>query len=74
MQVRVHADCAVIRYRSKLEVTFKQQASPLHGFWHTDFYEKHEGQWQAVWSHATRIQEPNELSSKSAVLNRSDPN
>jgi hypothetical protein len=24
-------------------------------FWHTDIYEKRDGHWQAVWSHATRI-------------------
>ena len=64
MQVRVHADCAVIRYRSKLEVIFHEQAFPRRGFWHTDFYEKRAGQWQAVWSHATRIQEPDELASR----------
>jgi hypothetical protein len=66
MRVRVHADAAVIRYRSKLQVTFKNQAYPLNGFWHTDFYEKREGQWQAVWSHATCIQEPDEHSTTSA--------
>jgi hypothetical protein len=23
--------------------------------WHTDYYERREGRWQVVWSHATRI-------------------
>ena len=64
MRVRVRADAAVIRYRSKLQVTFKNQAYPLRGFWHTDFYEKRQGQWQAVWSHATHIQEPDEHSTR----------
>ena len=58
MRVRVHADAAVIRYRSKLQVAFRKQQFPLHGSWHTDFYVKNANQWQAVWSHATAIQEP----------------
>jgi Domain of unknown function (DUF4440) len=36
MQVRVHADCAVIRYRSKLEVIFKKQAFPADPLHHTN--------------------------------------
>jgi hypothetical protein len=24
-------------------------------FWHTDIYERRNGEWRAVWSHATRI-------------------
>lgn len=48
IRVRVHGDSAIIRYQSEIE---------LHGtrghYWHTDFYEKHNGQWQIVWSQAT---------------------
>jgi Domain of unknown function (DUF4440) len=58
MNVRVHADAAVVRYRSRLQVTFNKQQFPLHDFWHTDLYENRDGRWQAVWSHATRIQLP----------------
>jgi len=25
-------------------------------YWHTDLYERRDGQWQVVWSHATEIQ------------------
>ena len=48
IRVRVHGDSAVIRYESEIE---------LHGtrghYWHTDLYEKRNGQWQAVWSQTT---------------------
>jgi hypothetical protein len=48
MRVRVHGDSAVLRYESELE---------LHGsrgnYWHTDYYEKRNGQWQIVWSQTT---------------------
>ncbi len=56
IDVRLHGDAAIIRYRSTIEVVFHMQRTPLHGFWHTDVYEKHNGRWRAVWSHATRIQ------------------
>ena len=48
IRVRVHDDSAVIRYESEIE---------LHGtrghYWHTDLYEKRNGQWQIVWSQTT---------------------
>jgi ketosteroid isomerase-like protein len=48
MRVRVHGDSAVLRYESELEI---------HGsrgnYWHTDYYEKRNGQWQIVWSQTT---------------------
>jgi hypothetical protein len=48
IRVRVHDDSAVLRYESDLE---------LHGsrghYWHTDLYEKRNGQWQIVWSQTT---------------------
>ena len=48
MRVRVNGDSAVIRYESELEI---------HGtrgnYWHTDYYEKRNGQWQIVWSQTT---------------------
>ena len=48
IRVRVHGDSAVIRYESDLEIN----GSGGHT-WHTDLYEKRDGQWQIVWSHAT---------------------
>jgi Domain of unknown function (DUF4440) len=48
IRVRVHDDSAVIRYESEIKI---------HGirghFWHTDLYEKRNGQWQIVWSQTT---------------------
>lgn len=48
MRVRVNGDSAVIRYKSELEI---------HGsrgnYWHTDYYERRNGQWQIVWSQTT---------------------
>jgi hypothetical protein len=56
IDVRLHGEAAIIRYRSTIEVVFQMQRMPLHGFWHTDVYEKRSGRWRAVWSQATRIQ------------------
>jgi Domain of unknown function (DUF4440) len=48
IRVRVYDDSAVIRYESEIE---------LHGtrghYWHTDLYEKRNGQWKIVWSQTT---------------------
>jgi hypothetical protein len=48
IRVRVHGDSAVIRYESEIV---------RHGirghFWHTDLYEKRDGQWKIVWSQTT---------------------
>jgi ketosteroid isomerase-like protein len=50
MRVRVYGDAAVIRYKSDLE---------LHGtrgqYWHTDLYERRDGQWKIVWSQTTGL-------------------
>lgn len=48
IRVRVHGDSAVIRYESDLQI----HGSRGH-YWHTDLYEKRDGQWQIVWSQAT---------------------
>lgn len=55
IQVRTSGHHAVIRYQSRLEVVFQGQKTPLRGYWHTDYYEKRNGQWQIVWSQATEI-------------------
>ena len=51
--VRLHGDAAAIRYRSRLEIVVDGQRVPEAQYWHTDFYERHAGQWQVVWSQAT---------------------
>ena len=53
---RLYGDVAVIRYRSQLEIVVLGRHIPRQGYWHTDLYERHEAQWQVVWSHATGIQ------------------
>ena len=54
--VRLYGDAAVIRYRSQLEIVVQGSHVPRQRYWHTDIYERREGQWQVVWSQATRIQ------------------
>jgi hypothetical protein len=56
MVVRVYGDAAVIRYQSQLEIVVQGRHIPRQRYWHTDLYERHGGQWQVVWSHATGIQ------------------
>jgi hypothetical protein len=48
IRVRVHGDSAVIRYESEIE----RHGTRGH-YWHTDLYEKRNGQWQIVWSQTT---------------------
>ena len=48
IRVRVRGNSAVIRYESDLEI----HGSRGH-YWHTDLYEKRDGQWQIVWSQTT---------------------
>jgi hypothetical protein len=54
IQVRLHGQAADIRYRSNLGIRYRGQES-VGSYWHTDTYEKNNGQWQVVWSQATRI-------------------
>jgi hypothetical protein len=51
--VRVYGDAAMIRYRSELEIVVQGHHIPRQRYWHTDLYERHDSQWQVVWSHAT---------------------
>lgn len=55
MQVRVHGDMAVLRYVAQIEIAVQGESQPVQRFWHTDVYEKRDGEWQAVWSQETRI-------------------
>ena len=54
--VRIHGDVAVLRYQSQLEIVVQGRHIPRQQYWHTDLYERREGRWQVVWSHATGIQ------------------
>jgi hypothetical protein len=51
--VRIYGDIAAIRYPSELEVVVQGRHIPRQRYWHTDLYERRDGQWQVVWSHAT---------------------
>jgi ketosteroid isomerase-like protein len=56
IRVRLYGDSAVIRYQAHLKVSVKRSPARDVTFLHTDLYERRKGQWQVVWSHATRIQ------------------
>lgn len=56
IRVRLYGDSAVIRYQAHLRVSVKGSPGRDVTFWHTDLYEKRNGQWQVVWSQATQIQ------------------
>lgn len=51
--VRQGADMALLRYRATLTLAGGDER-PFQ-VWHTDSYERREGQWLAVWSQATAI-------------------
>lgn len=53
--VRLYDGAAVLRYRAQLEVVFSGHKVPLSDYWHTDAYERRDGQWMVVWSQATSI-------------------
>jgi ketosteroid isomerase-like protein len=53
--VRLDGNSAVIRYRSEIEIVVNGSRMPRRRYWHTDSYERQDGQWQAVWSQATEI-------------------
>lgn len=53
--VRQYGNGAVIRYRAQLEVIFSGHRVPLSDYWHTDLYERRDGQWMVVWSQATSV-------------------
>jgi hypothetical protein len=54
--VRLYGQAAVIRYPSHLEIVVQGRHVPRQRYWHTDLYERRDGQWQVVWSQATEIQ------------------
>jgi hypothetical protein len=46
-----------VRYKANLEILVEGQRIPIRQYWHTDTYEKKNGQWQVVWSQATEIKQ-----------------
>lgn len=57
IRVRLYRNSAVLRYRAHLKVSVKGSAGRDVHFWHTDLYEKRNGQWQIVWAHAAMVKE-----------------
>ena len=55
IDVRLHQDMALIRYRAQIEVEVQGQTYPRAPYWFTDSYEKRDGRWQIVWSQGTGI-------------------
>ncbi|MGH7614030.1 MAG: nuclear transport factor 2 family protein [Gemmatimonadales bacterium] len=55
IDVRLYGNAAVIRYQSELEIVVDGKSVPRRRHWHTDCYEKRDGQWQIVWSQATSV-------------------
>lgn len=53
VRVRVTGDAAIVRYRARIDIRFPGDGRDVGTFWHTDYYERRGGQWQAVWSQAT---------------------
>jgi hypothetical protein len=54
IRVRIYGEAAALRYQARIEA--HGQGWRDEGiFWHTDLYEQRGGQWQAVWSQATRV-------------------
>lgn len=51
------ADVAVVRYQAEMEIALGGEVRPRQRLWHTDVYVLRQGQWKAVWSQATRIQQ-----------------
>ena len=52
--VRRYRNAAAVRYRARIVARWAG-GSDRGVFWHTDLYERRDGQWRATWSQATRI-------------------
>jgi hypothetical protein len=56
IEVRLYDGVALLRYQSRLEIVRSGHHFGLRRYWHTDTYDRRDGRWQVVWSHATEIQ------------------
>lgn len=53
---RAGKNAAILRYQ--IAAVVKLRSGPYQArFWHTDFYERRNGQWQVVWSQSTQIKQ-----------------
>ena len=55
IEVHVRGDAGCLRYHSNLEIVVAGRHIALSRYWHTDYYERRDGRWQVIWSHATEI-------------------
>jgi hypothetical protein len=55
MSVRLSEQMAVVRYLARLQFP----SGRVVVCWHTDVYERRVNGWQAVWSQATEVSQPN---------------
>ena len=55
VRARVRGDTAILRYEVRIDIGFAPGQNDAGRFWHTDYWERRDGRWQAVWSQATRI-------------------
>lgn len=62
MEVRLSPGMAIVRYQARLRFPSGSRVT----CWHTDSYEPRLGQWQAIWSQATAIAQPNPVREQSA--------
>ncbi len=56
IEVRLYDGVALLRYQARMEMFRGGRHWGPSRLWHTDTYERRNGQWQCVWSHATEIQ------------------
>jgi hypothetical protein len=54
VRVRLEGDAGIVRYKALIDIRFPGDERDHGVMWHTDYYERRDGQWRAVWSHATR--------------------
>jgi hypothetical protein len=55
IEVRLYGQSAIIRYQSNIDIVVAGLGRLTHQAWHTDLYERRNGQWMTVWSQATAI-------------------
>jgi len=55
IHVRVCGDAGCLRYHSRLEIVVAGRTIGLSRYWHTDYYERRDGRWQVIYSHATEV-------------------
>ena len=53
VRCRMQGDTAILRYLARVVVSWDGGRDETM-LWHTDYWERRDGRWQAVWSHASR--------------------